>query len=373
MDNSQVFYPFETAPHSYFVIENFEQAKKDFLDGNARFPVFVYHKRFTNDEIDERISKLIDGTPAQQKLLLVKIAVKLQENDSYLLSFKHLNNEIYGEVNCDYFDRVIKFMLAKYPDEKLETICDNENCRELVKYEENLPEKPLIDIKSFEMMRKYFQKYFCDLTPSKNLGEAMSKVFKKSKLAEKGWTLKEKEDSSHARTILKNRTITFGKDYKARSKDRYVYNSIALHEIFGHAIRETGAKVDNAESSEGWAVLLEQLNSHSLRTKRAYRYLAATLATGTYNGKELDFRETYEIIWRLMSLSGRYRQSAAKKHAFDETARVFRGGRPDLPGAVFLKDTSYLKGNLDIWDEIAKQKIDYLDFIDIIEGRKEIL
>lgn len=373
MNSSQVFYPFETAPHSYFAIENFEQAKKDFLTGRSTSPIFDYHERFTNEAIDDRISKLIDGTPAQRKLLLVKIAVKLQENDSYLFAFKHLNSEIYGEVSCDYFDRAIKFLLGKYSDVELSTICDDENCRKLIEYTKNLPERPLIDSNSYRKMKRYFRKYFSDLTPSRSIGEAMQKVFKISKLAERGWVLEEKDDSSHARTIFKSKTITYGKKYKARSNDKFVYNSIALHEIFGHAVRETGAKLDNSESSEGWAVLLEQLNGPNFKTKRAYRYLAAALATGVYDGKELNFSDTFNIIWRLMSLSGRYTQKNAKRHAFDEVARVFRGGRPDLPGAAFLKDTAYLKGNLDIWDAISRQKINYDDFIEIIEGRKEIL
>ena len=373
MDNSQVFYPFETAPHSYFAIENFDQAKADFLEGRAQSPIFVYHERFTNDEIDDRISKLIDGTSAQRKLLLVKIAVKLQENDSYLLSFKHLNTEIYGEVNCEYFDRIIKFMFGKYSTKKLQAICDDENCRQLVEYEKSIGEKTLVNLESYRTMRKYFKRYFSGLKPSTSLDEAMQKIYKKSGLEEIGWTLEARDNNSHARTIFKNKTIIYGKNYKARSSDKFVYNSIALHEIFGHAMRETGAKADNAESSEGWAVLLEQLNSHSLKTKRAYRYLAAALATGAYNGKELNFTDTFAVIWRLMSLSGRYNLTQAKSHAFDEVARVFRGGRPDLPGAVFLKDTAYLKGNLDTWDAIEKRTIDYTDFVDIIEGRKEIL
>jgi hypothetical protein len=117
--------------------------------------------------------------------------------------------------------------------------------------------------------------------------------------------------------------------------------------------------------------MIEQLVGTNFKTRRSYRYLAAGLGWGVF-GRPMIFREAYEIIWRLMAISSKYNEKKAKGYAFDECYRVFRGGRPDLPGAVYLKDIVYFEADARIWSVLSQKKISYTDFVNIIEGRSTI-
>jgi hypothetical protein len=90
-------------------------------------------------------------------------------------------------------------------------------------------------------------------------------------------------------------------------------------------------------------------------------------------GTPMTFREVYEILWRAMVIGSSYPVEDAKSHAFDECYRAFRGGRPDIAGAVYLKDSIYFRANLIMWSILEDADIGYDKFVDIIEGRMELL
>ena len=143
---------------------------------------------------------------------------------------------------------------------------------------------------------------------------------------------------------------------------------IAVHEVYGHALR---GRQESMVESEGFAVVLEQLISCDYKPRRTYRYLAASLGWGVL-GNPMTFREVFEVLWRLMIISSKYDEKNAKEYAFGECYRVFRGGSPEVPGAVYLKDLVYFDANQKIWQALSTQKIDYDDFVNILEGRKVI-
>jgi hypothetical protein len=90
-------------------------------------------------------------------------------------------------------------------------------------------------------------------------------------------------------------------------------------------------------------------------------------------GAPMYFRQVYEILWRLMVISSKYSPEIAKQHAFDECYRAFRGGRPDIAGAVFLKDAVYFAANVEMWKVLSGRQRSYNEFVDIIEGRQTVL
>ena len=175
------------------------------------------------------------------------------------------------------------------------------------------------------------------------------------------------DDASHARVNKAKKLVMIGRFYQPRRKISYW--GIVAHEIYGHALR---SEIDDQFESEGFAILLEQLLRDTFKFRRSYRYLAAALGWGVL-GAPRTFREVYEIIWRLMVIASGYTEDKAKDYAFNECVRVFRGGRPDIAGMVFLKDTIYLAANIALWKQLEKTQISYNEFIDIIEGRQRVL
>jgi len=171
---------------------------------------------------------------------------------------------------------------------------------------------------------------------------------------------------SHARIYHHTKKIKIGEDYKPRKV--MAVGRIVAHEIYGHALRGPSKSLSE---SEGFALAIEQLTGSRFKFRRAYRYLAASLGWGVF-GKPMNFREVFEIIWRLMFISSGYSENKSKEHAFDECCRVFRGGRPDIAGAVYLKDTIYFDANIKVWNFLDAKKLDYEKFVDIIEGRSTI-
>lgn len=144
---------------------------------------------------------------------------------------------------------------------------------------------------------------------------------------------------------------------------------IAVHEVYGHALR---GHQDSITESEGFASLLEQLVGDKFVFRRSYRYLAAALGWGVF-GTPMTFRQVYEIIWRTMVITGTYSLQEAQMYAFDECTRVFRGGVPSLPGAIYLKDSTYFDANIRMWRNLKEHPLQYNEFVDVIEGRRRIL
>jgi hypothetical protein len=186
-------------------------------------------------------------------------------------------------------------------------------------------------------------------------------------LTDKGWRLKLLRGTSHARTNHRTRTIAFGKNYSPRNVT--AARRIAYHEVLGHALR--GPQNSLAES-EGVAIMLEQLTDSQFRMRRSYRYLAVALGWGAL-GTPMTFRAVYEVLWRLMVIGSSRSEGVAKSYAYDECCRAFRGGRPDIAGAVFLKDATYFDANIRVWEVLTSSKLGYNEFVDVIEGRRTII
>lgn len=89
-------------------------------------------------------------------------------------------------------------------------------------------------------------------------------------------------------------------------------------------------------------------------------YLAVALGVGT-DGKPRDFRETYEILKRILFLKAiRSKKSPddaekeSQEKAWRHCVRVFRGSDCKTPGACFTKDTVYREGSIAVWDVVMK-------------------
>lgn len=368
---------FPLAAHSYFRITNKDEQQALFLADDTFVPTFTYSAQFNGATIAERIRSLQTSganEAAVRALALVRSAEKLQRSNDAdgTASFRKLNAALYGEPHLSY---ALAIMLRV---QQVAALRPHPDYWRYIRGRISL--SPNTDISSslgpsmgfFGIMKTYFSEYAPWLTDGSRVGwelpAVLSHALEDTGLGKDGWTVRLSEDDSYAYVVPAAKTIHVGREYTPRTAQASL--RITAHEVYGHALRSSC--VSAPVESEGFAVLLEQLLDGRFKWRRAYRYLAASLGWGTL-GKPMDFREVFEILWRAMVILSAYEPDVAKKHAFNECVRVFRGGRPDIAGAVFLKDTAYFAGNIAVWDALEKRRITYDDFTHIIEGKERIL
>lgn len=356
---------FSIAAHTYFKVKNHSDQKHDFIAGDIENPRFVYEE-ISKYTLRERID-IVTSDRARKNLELVLAALELraQPTSKYLQKYRNANTALYSlpkSADLSYlFQKAEMNVTAKtaslwqYIEKELGSYPESDEYIE--------PSKEL-----FYTLKGYLKQYTAthDIE-AETLYDSFEKALLATGLQASGWRVKLVDGSCHARVFHAKKTILVGKDYKPRTHQSLL--QIVFHEVYGHALRNMSD--DNLES-EGFATLLEQLIIGKFTTMRSYRYIAAALGWGMF-GRPRTFREVYEIIWRLMAVRGRYNENTAKTHAYDECVRVFRGGIPSMPGAVYLKDTVYFRGNIEIWRILMKKPPSYNEFVDILEGRKKIL
>ena len=356
---------FPVATHSYFRASNLNEEYLEFVSSSDYIPKFNYPNRFNESIILARLSEVEQDSPERKSLECALAGSRLQSDDSELENFRATNEILFGLPNESYAAAILSRML--------ESVSDSENIYydEIVKMIGDIPKsnvqlEPSPEV--FEKYKAYFNQYRQALTEhNSDVLSVIQHELSKSVLNDRGWVVELTDNHSPAFTSHKTKKIRIGKFYSPRT--RLASERIAVHEVYGHALR--GPQATIAES-EGFALVLEQLLGDRFKLRRSYRYLAASLGWGCF-GQPMNFRQVYEVIWRVMIISSKYSEQDAKKHAFNECYRVFRGGRPDLAGAVYLKDITYLQANIDMWNVLMLKNFSYNEFIDIIEGRLAIL
>lgn len=358
---------FPLAAYSYFRITNKADQKRRFLDDDTYEPVFEYHDHFDMDVVQGHISRAIHDA-SKQSLQLVMASINLQEEKPTKKAkdeFRSLNKSLYGAPNPAYTQAILKRIESRITPETEHLW---KHVVKHVNYDKQQSLKIVPRHMTFTMYRNYFRQYDNFPLDKKNdLPAGLERALKQTGLADKGWVVRLLDDSIHARVDHLRKRVVVGEHYHPRTKK--ATQRIVVHEVYGHALR--GLQESMAES-EGVAILFEQLIGKRFKFRRAYRYLAAALGWGEA-GEPRTFREVYEIIWRLMVIASRYTEESAKSHAFDECVRVFRGGRPDIAGMVFLKDIVYFDANVAVWQRLESEPLAYNEFVDVIEGRRKVL
>ena len=202
------------------------------------------------------------------------------------------------------------------------------------------------------------------LAADKTFAQVLQDTLDSAGLSQTGWQIVTVRGGSPVRINHEKKTIRMGRKLIVRR--RKSIRRLAAHEVYGHAVRGGGLSL---EDSEGFAVLLEQTLDRTFKPRRTCRYLASSVAWGVY-GEPLNFLQTFEIIWRYIVIIKDLTIPEAKAIAFRECARVFRGGRPDIAGAVFLRDAVYFKANIKVWQSLQKMNVSYNEFMEIAKGKE---
>ncbi len=341
--------------HAYLRPINLEVQKELFLQGSIDSPRFEY--RAYKEGALSKDNELVSASQA-----LRKSPTKLNID-----RFRRLNLGVYGEPSTQLAGGIMRNIELKADNPKKHQLWTEVQAivKPIYSHGEALPG---VEAEVFLHYRTLFANYtnsYFDSVDKKDmsLAELMEDSLRESGLNLQGWSLLEVNDASHARVNHGKKRIIVGAQYKPRTKNAKM--RIVAHEVYGHARR---GRVDSLGENEGFAVLIEQLVGGVFKYRRAYRYLAGTLA---YQGN--SFRTVFEVIWRLMVIASDYTDENARSHAFNECTRIFRGGLMEEGGAVFLKDTIYFSANLALWKVLSRQLLSYDEFTDIIEGRRVVL
>lgn len=170
--------------------------------------------------------------------------------------------------------------------------------------------------------------------------------------------------SAHQRVaeVGERRKALLGSELKAK----------VLHEVGVHALRSITAEkagwLSAAYGQDGYLAFEEAL---ATAMEDAYNgrfvdhgvnyYLIAGLAYGLDGHNPRDFREVYEVMWRMNALSNTNGEnmsdditSKAKTRAFNNCLRMFRGTRTTDKGVIYSKDLAYFVGQELAWEELDK-------------------
>lgn len=362
-------YTFPLTSHSYFTISNFAEEKARFLADQAYVPQFQYYsKHYAVETVQERRSQVTEPKH-QQALDLVMASLRIQQASPSAVdvaSYRACNTESFAAPERHYADAIIDRIAGSVVESTRSYWEQVAGLLQLIEKKQITTVAPEQAV--FEKYSQYFQRYRQhEIAPQLPLVQLLKHYLDKTGKSNDGWIVEVREDATHARVNHQKKKVLVGRDYQPRTAT--AAHRIAVHEIYGHVVRGVTGSISEGE---GFAVALEQLLDTRFRFRRSYRYLAVALGWGVY-GKPMTFRQVHEIVWRLMVISSRYSDDAAKAHAFHECARAFRGGRPDLAvGAVYLKDAVYFRANIAVWQQLSELDVDYDEFVDMIEGRRKV-
>ena len=192
-----------------------------------------------------------------------------------------------------------------------------------------------------------------------------------------GWTVSvEKATSINVKSSEKRIVIPDNGIMRSRKK----IENLVVHEIGIHMLRSiNGGETDVLplksglsdyyDTEEGLGVVMEQALSGKFTERGVDHYITAGLAH--FDNK--DFREAFEIKWRLSLLSSvdddggvsGEQIAKAKKAAFTQTLRSFRGAN-DLP---LFKNLSYYNGSVEVWKYLEPIKGDDLLLSLLLAGK----
>jgi hypothetical protein len=384
---------YPAAPYAYLAIGNIDQQRDAFLRGEITYPQFSYAKRFSGPVLQRRKAKItkdlehtelsqeeriyLERRLSQTEFLLT--AVRLQqlpraEAAGLLPEYRAKVSALYSQPHEKYAEAIyIILRQAAEGDPRKQALLG------YIADSTSLTGEAVHDVRPSAEQFEHYRKLFAEYAPwlfnrelcpeTRDIKELVEFALRQIGAAEHGWHIDTTAGVSNLRVSYHDQKIQVGEHFRVRTRKRRL--QVVCHEVYGHVGRNLDRRTPtgNILESEGFAVMLEQLLEPTFSTKRALRYLAVAAGWGAL-GKPMDFRETFEITWRAMVILSSYPEKVAREKAFQECVRAFRGGRPDIAGAVFTKDTAYFEGNIAVWKQLEKRILSKEAFAKLLMGRE---
>lgn len=299
--------------------------------------------------------------------------------------FNLANDEVYGRP-----DETIFFGLVQKEKQRAQAIIADDRSVQLTKdvageFLEGTSHIDITDnVDNFEVsaeaisaIREVVEAEFADfLSLVPESGEAlgvpeMARLFMAAhELRNTGWSVRVVPGKSQLESSQSQQTTLIGEKRKA----------LPVGEVGGLLIHENGIHVGRrkngdglgdpllkglglagyADFEEGLGVSAEEVLQGKTRESGTQYYLAIGFARGL-DGSPRDFRDTFELAWRREALKsakdGQINQAGidrARKQAYIQCVRIFRGTPCDIPGMVYTKDQAYLRGNRQAWGVLTQ-------------------
>ena len=393
-----------------------EQNKEAFLAGEIRNPHLNFPKladtqtvAFLSDSEHAILDLMNDATRldhdvsrvravedilrmAYLNVAMLQITAEMQDEDltgeerqKYAELFNLANDEVYGRP-----DETIFFGLIQKERQRAQGILDENGSTQAAKdiaaqfLEGTSHIDTIATVDDFEVsqealsaIREVVEYEFADLLALiPESGEAldvpaMVKLFEAGHQARNtGWPVRVVPGKSQLESSQSQQTTLIGEKRKALPLDEA--GGLLIHENGIHVgRRKNGDNLGDpllkglglagyADFEEGLGVSAEEVLQGKTRESGTQYYLAIGFARGL-DDKPRDFRDTFELAWRREALKsakdGQIDEAVidkARKQAYIQCVRIFRGTPCDIPGMVYTKDQAYLRGNRQAWGVLTE-------------------
>lgn len=388
------------APYAYFRITNYDEARRAFLSGEVEQPVFTYPARLQQDRMEARLASCRNDLAAAQNeneaepevldflqrrmretlAMLAFLRLQRQPHDEDLLEgYRDAMSRLYGD-----FDTATRRGVLGYLRDRAEVTGNQALYQEVIAQLAPTAETAHLYAPSTETFN-YYRKLLLGSdhvvatlatmpAPANWLDrDAIIRQFERALevagAAQEGWTVRSSANGANVMVLRQRKIVLVGKYYEPLNRSRL--QRVVAHEVGVHVQRSLLHVLHQSDvAEEGVAVMVEQLLGQTYRASRTLRYIAAALAWGA-DGRSRTFRETHELLWRSYTIVGGHDDVTAKRLAFRECARVFRGGIPEVAGAAYVKDKVYLESNLAVWRLLSKKRLSQGEFLQLINGYED--
>jgi len=321
-----------------------------------------------------------------QKIMLAEAAHYLHNSttssnqETARESFKQLNQEVYGEMNREWFLGMLSTEYTKAkkfePVDALGAEISGDIVGMLKSFDQSEAREPLL-LSEAEMKKLHdfvLERYehVLSVVPDTDdnvyynatqCAEIINNSLMAGGLAEQGWTCAINPSKTNPVTNRSKKAIYLP---SATRRNASELRRLIIHEQEVHARRAQNGEdkdsvllssgtADYADVEEGGGVMLECAVSGDLANpsfnRARERYITAGLALGTDNGMPRDAREVYEPLWRMIALDlstdGSITEDIvknAKEKAYAHIENAFRGTDFWMKGVIYTKLKVYYEG-----------------------------
>ncbi len=355
-----IIYP--ASYYSFFRVGNLDSTRNAFLADVTKNPGLFYVRKLPKLEtLDHALAKAATNYPKSTRtklslgLLHTYIRLAQDNQDKNLLEqFRSQMSVLYGVPEKNMYGNILaRLKPASWSG-------SNGNCfpnNETFAYY-----KSIFDLLFTEQIAYLKKLDDTCLGTSKDIRDVFRQALAVIGLTD--WEVFSSPGSSNVMVDRRSKRVLVGAHYKPKSLFRF--KQVVMHEVFVHAARAHKYEDIMPEDvfEEGLAILAEQLYAPQFGLKRSFRYMAIALGWGV-DGCPRDFSETFQTLWPIIKEAGKHSTEEAKMRAFDECVRAFRGGLPNVAGAVLTKDIVYMEGNVGLWSILSTttKSLEYMKYL----------
>ncbi|MCA9365802.1 DUF1704 domain-containing protein [Candidatus Kaiserbacteria bacterium] len=359
--------------HSY-------RLSKDFLDNqynlfisdqvrNPEVQPFLYSEsdvRLAQDRLIELRSMILQEEQEKSisQAYIRNIDFKLKELNMLMASlavdcvaFKKANQSLYDSLQQEVVDDILYKLNTKY-NSFFPKATPVENLQKLRSKISTLPLENFSTLLPFDTLDVDKSSLYQANTVCAMWSEVLAEVAP-------AWKCELSDEFQHMHVNIRKRLVSIPNKAKFRGSR---INKMLFHEIGTHVLRrENGKKsklqllsigLDNYQpAEEGLSIMMEQIVGGSFKDFGGLdKYLALMIAKGYVDGIERDFRDTFIMLRDYFVARKRVRHNSddatriANERAWAICWRIFRGGKPEIPGCCFMKDKIYREGNILMWN-----------------------